>query len=104
MPLLGCQDPFRKTPSSPVVQVDHPVEEEGPPGGASEPRRDELAAVGQEGVALGAREQAAAADVLQEDAAHGHWSPGLVTGHRGRSGWRRWWWGPPPPLTAATAG
>ena len=49
----------------PISEVDDLVEEEGPAGGAGEPRGDELVPVGQEGVALRAREQPLPADVLQ---------------------------------------
>ena len=58
------------TCSSPVSEVDDLVEEEGPAGRASEPRRDELVPVGEEGVALRAGEEALAPNVLQVDAAH----------------------------------
>ena len=47
------------------------VEQEGAARGAREARGDELRAVGQRGVAVGAAEQARAADVVQEDASHG---------------------------------
>ena len=54
----------------PVSEVDDLVEEECPAGGAGEPRGDELVPVGEEGVALRAREQPLPADVLQVDPTH----------------------------------
>ena len=50
----------------PVSEVDDLVEEEGPAGGAGEPRGDELVPVGQEGVAPRARKEPLPADVLNE--------------------------------------
>ena len=69
----------------PVSEVDDLVEEEGPAGGAGEPRGDELVPVGQEGVALRAREEPLPADVLQIDATHLE-SAGGVRGGRRRLG------------------
>jgi hypothetical protein len=52
------------------VQVDDLVEEKCPSRGPCEPGGDELAAVGEEGVALRAGKEAAAANVLQVDPTH----------------------------------
>lgn len=46
------------------------VEQESSACGSSEPRWDELSSVGQNGVAIGAREEASSADVIQEDPPH----------------------------------
>lgn len=46
------------------------VEEEGSAGGARKSGGDELGAIGQDGITVGAREQARSANVVQEDAAH----------------------------------
>ena len=48
----------------------HLVEEEGSARGPREARGDELGAVGQRRVTVGAAEQPSAADVVQEDASH----------------------------------
>lgn len=46
------------------------VEQESSACGSSEPRWDELSSVGQNGVTIGAREEASSADVIQEDPPH----------------------------------
>ena len=69
----------------PVSEVNDLVEEEGPAGGTGEPRGDELVPVGQEGVALRAREEPLPTDVLQIDATHLE-SAGGRRGQRGSSG------------------
>ena len=46
------------------------VEEEGSASRASEAGRDELRAIGQDGVTVGTGEEARAPDVVQEDAPH----------------------------------
>lgn len=53
-----------------VLEVHHLVEEEGSPCGSSEARGDELRAVGQDGITVGAGEETSAPDVVQEDSAH----------------------------------
>lgn len=53
-----------------VVEIDHFVEEKRPSRGASKSRTDELAAVRQNGVAAGAREQSRTSNVVEEDATH----------------------------------
>lgn len=54
-----------------VLEVHHLVEEKGSARGSSEACGDELGAVCQDGVAVGAGEQARPSDVVQEDATHG---------------------------------
>lgn len=52
------------------MELAHLVEEEGSPCGSSEARGDELRAVGQDGITVGAGEETSAPDVVQEDSAH----------------------------------
>ena len=53
-----------------VVEVDHLVEEEGPARGPREAGGDEFASVGQESVALRARKEFSASDVLKVNPTH----------------------------------
>lgn len=53
-----------------VLQVYHLIEEEGAARGSGEAGGDELGAVGQDGVTVGAGEEACPSDVIQEDPPH----------------------------------
>ena len=52
------------------MKVDDFIEKEGPACRPREPRGDQLVPVGEEGVALRAREETTAADVFEVNAAH----------------------------------
>ena len=58
------------------MKIDDFVEKEGPAGRPREPSGDQLVPVGEEGVALRAREETAAADVFQVNASHVSWKCG----------------------------
>ena len=53
-----------------VLQVHHLIEEERSACGSCETRGDELRAISQDGVAVGAGEEACSANVVQEDTPH----------------------------------
>ena len=50
------------------------VEEEGPAGGPGEAGRDELGAVGEDGVTVGTGEETRASNVVQKDPPHHAWT------------------------------
>lgn len=62
------------------MKVYHLIEEEGSACGAREARGDEFGAVGEWRVTAGTREEARAAQMVQEDAPHGLvlWDPSTV--------------------------
>ena len=53
-----------------VNEINCTMEQESTSSGAREPSRDELISVGQHSVAVGAREEASSADVLEKNSAH----------------------------------
>lgn len=69
-----------------VLEVDNLVEEKGSARGPGEARRDELGAVGQDGVTVGTGEQASPSNMVQEDAAHGQTLVELLE-HANVKGW-----------------